>query len=189
MPYLQNAASFIVETLCNLALYIVLIRFWMQWARADFRNQFGQFIIKATNPVVIPIRRIIPAIGKIDSATVIFAIALAILKLLVLQLIFGGGFGNISILKLLILAIGVVIESSIFVFMGAIIIGIIASWVNPGSYHPILSIAHSISEPIMAPARRILPPMGGIDFSPMLVFLFLGVLRILLVGPIYGLNI
>ena len=108
MPYIQNAASFIIDTLFNLALYIVLIRFWMQWARADFRNQFGQFIITVTNPVVVPIRRIIPAIGKIDSATVIVAITLAILKLLVLQLVLGGGFGNISILKLLTLALSLI---------------------------------------------------------------------------------
>jgi len=188
MPYLQNAAFFIVDTIFNLALYIVLIRFWMQWARADFRNQLGQFIIKATNPVVIPIRRVLPSIGKIDTATVVLAVAIAIAKLLVLQLI-SADLGSDSALKIVTYAIGIVIDSSIYIFMGAIIIGIVASWINPGSYHPILSIAHSISEPIMAPARRILPPMGGIDFSPMLVFLLLGVMRILIVGPIYGLNV
>lgn len=189
MPYIQNASSFIIDTLFSFALYIVLIRFWMQWARANFRNDFGQFIIKVTNPVVVPIRRVVPSIGKIDTATVIFAVAIALVKVLALQFIFGGGFNNVSALKALSVAIAIVLDSSIYVFLGAIIIGIIASWVSPGSYHPILSIAHSIGEPILAPARRIIPAMGGIDFSPMLVFLALRVFQMLVIAPIYGLSV
>ena len=189
MPYIQNATSFIVETIFNLALYIVLLRFWMQWVRADFRNEFGQFIIKATNPVVIPLRRIIPSIGKVDTATVIFAIAIAILKVVALFLIFGSSVSSFSVLKILSFAIAVVLNSSIYVFLAAIVVGIIASWVNPNSYHPILSIAHSISNPLLAPARRLLPAMGGIDFSPMLVVLFLRVTQMLLIAPIYNLSI
>lgn len=189
MPYIQNASSFIIDTLFNFALYIVLIRFWMQWARADFRNDFGQFIIKATNPVVIPIRRVVPSIGKIDTATIVFAIAIALIKVLALQFIFGGGIASVSALKILSIAVAIALDSSVYIFLGAIIIGIIASWASPGSYHPILNIAHSIGGPILAPARRLIPPMGGIDFSPMLVFLALRVFQMLVIAPIYALNI
>ncbi len=189
MPYIQNASTFVIETIFNLALYIVLIRFWMQWVRADFRNEVGQFIISATNPIVVPLRRFIPSIGVIDTATVILAILIALLKIYALLLIAGGGLTSYSILKIVSVAIASVLDSSIYVFFGAIFISIIASWLNPHSYHPILSIARSISEPLLGPARRLLPSMGGIDFSPMLVILFLRVSQILLIAPLYGLNL
>lgn len=189
MPYIQNASTFIVETLFNLALYIVLLRFWMQWVRADFRNEFGQFIIKATNPIIIPLRRIIPSIGVIDTATVLLAIIVALLKIVALMLIVGGSLNSYSILKILSVAVASVLDSSIYVFLGAIFIGIIASWLNPHSYHPVLSIARSIGEPLLSPARQLLPSMGGIDFSPMLVILFLRVSQMLLIAPLYSLNL
>jgi len=189
MPYIQNASTFIIETLFSFALYIVLIRFWMQWVRADFRNQVGQFIISATNPVIIPIRRIIPSIGVIDTATILLAIVVALLKFYVIILIAGGSLSSYSILAMLSMSIASVLDASIYVFLGAIIIGIIASWVNPHSYHPVISVARSISEPLLAPARRLIPPMAGIDFSPMLVFLFLRVSQMLVIAPLYRLFI
>ncbi len=189
MPYIQNASTFIIETLFNFALYIVLIRFWMQWVRADFRNEFGQFIISVTNPVIIPMRRVIPSIGVIDTATVLLAIIIALIKFYALLLIAGGGLLSYSVLKVLSFAIASVLDSSVYVFLGAILIGIIASWINPHSYHPIIMVARSISEPLLAPARRVIPPMGGIDFSPMLVILLLRVTQILLIAPLYRLFI
>lgn len=189
MPYIQNASTFIIETIFNFALYIVLLRFWMQWVRADFRNDFGQFIISVTNPVIVPIRRFIPSIGIIDTATVLLALIVALLKIYALVLIAGGSITSYSILKILSIAVASVLDSSIYVFLAAIFIGIIASWLNPNSYHPILSIARSISEPLLAPARRLIPSMGGIDFSPMLVILFLRVIQMLLIAPLYSLNI
>jgi YggT family protein len=187
MPYIQNASAFIIETLFNLALYIVLLRFWMQWVRADFRNEFGQFIIRVTNPAIIPIRRFVPSIGVIDTATVLVALSVATLKIYALLLTAGAGISDHSILKIISVAIATVLDSSIYVFLGAIFIGIIASWLNPHSYHPILNVARSISEPLLAPARQLLPSMGGIDFSPMLVILFLRVSQILLIAPLYRL--
>lgn len=189
MPYLQNASTFIIETLFNFALYVVLLRFWMQWVRADFRNEFGQFIIKATNPAIIPLRRLIPSIGVVDTATVLLAITIALLKIYALLFISGSGITSYSILKILSVSIASVLDSSIYVFLGSIFVGIIASWLNPNSYHPILSIARSISEPLLAPARQLLPSMGGIDFSPMLVIVFLRVSQILVIAPLYGLNL
>ncbi|MFT6406723.1 MAG: YggT family protein [Arenicella sp.] len=187
MPYIQNASAFLIEAIFNFALYVVLLRFWMQWVRADFRNDFGQFIISATNPVIIPIRRVIPSIGVVDTATVLLAVTIALIKFYVLVLLAGGGLTSYSLLKLLSVAVAAVLDSSIYVFLGAILVGIIASWVNPNSYHPILSIARSISEPLLAPARKLIPSMGGIDFSPMLVILFLRISQMLLIAPLYRL--
>ena len=189
MPHIQNASTLIIEAIFSFALYIVLLRFWMQWVRADFRNEIGQFIISATNPAIIPMRRLIPSIGVIDTATVLLAIAIALFKIYLLVLIAGGSITSYSFFKMLSVSIAAVLDSSIYVFLAAIFIGIIASWLNPNSYHPILSIVRSISEPLLAPARRLIPSMGGIDFSPMLVILFLRVSQTLVIAPLYGLNI
>lgn len=188
MQHFQNATSYLVDAIFNFALYIVLIRFWMQWVRADFRNQLGQFIIKATNPLVIPLRKIVPSIGLIDTATVIIACVIALAQITSLYAI-AGALGSVSFIKLLSYAVAIVLDSSIYVFLGAIFIGIIASWINPHSYNPVISVARSISEPILAPARRLIPPMGGLDFSPLIVILFLRFSQQLLIAPIYSLAI
>ena len=186
MPYIQNAGALIIETIIGLVLYVVLLRFWMQWVRADFRNELGQFIIAVTNPVIVPLRRILPSIGMIDTATIVFAIGIAFAKIYAIYLI---GHENLSYLKLFTRSIAELLNSCIDLFFIAIIISFIASWIAPHSYHPILNIARAIAEPMLAPARRLLPTLGGIDFSPMLVFLFLSVTRIIIVAPIYNLNV
>ncbi len=184
MNYLSNATIYLIENLLGLILYIVLIRFWMQWVRANFRNSVGQFIITVTNPIVIPLRRLLPSFGSIDTATVALAIALAMFKTFTLISIAGY---SIPILKLITYSLGEVIEGSIYIFMAAIFIQIIASWINPYSQHPILEIASSIAEPLMAPARRLIPAIAGIDFSPFLVFIFLNLSLQLIVAPLQNL--
>lgn len=186
MPYLQNATTFLIGSLFSFALYIVLLRFWMQWVRADFRNEIGQFIITATNPLVLPLRRIIPSIGVIDTATVVLAIIISALKYCALLLIIGA-ISQYSIPKILSLGLANAVESTIYLFMATIFIGIIASWINPNTYNPVLSIAQSISEPLIAPVRNVIPSLGGLDFSPMLVLLFLQFSLRLIVAPLYSL--
>jgi YggT family protein len=112
-----------------------------------------------------------------------------VLKFYALVLIAGGGLMSYSVLKMLGIGVAAVLDSSIYVFLGAILVGIISSWINPQSYHPILSIARSISEPLLAPARKLIPSIGGIDFSPMLVILFLRFSQILFIAPLYRLAI
>ena len=181
MNYLGNAGSYLTETLLGLALYIVLLRFWMQWVRANFRNQIGQFLIAVTNPAVVPLRRILPSIGSIDTATIVLAMVVAIIKTLTLVTIAGYSPAWFSLISY---SLGELIQSSIYVFMAAIFIMIIASWINPHSHHPVLEIAHSIAEPLMAPARRIIPSIGGLDLSPILVFIFLQLSLQLVVAPL-----
>ena len=181
MNYLGNASSYLTESLLGLALYVVLLRFWMQWVRAGFRNPIGQFLITVTNPVVIPLRRILPSIGSIDTATVLLAFAIAAIKTLILSAIFGHTPAWLSVLAY---SLGELIRASVYIFMAAIFIQIIASWVNPYSDHPVVEIARAIGEPLMAPARRIIPPIGGLDLSPILVFLFLQLSLQLVVAPL-----
>lgn len=183
MNYLGNAGTYLTQTLLGFALYIVLLRFWMQWVRADFRNPLGQFIIAVTNPLVIPLRKILPSVGAIDTATVFLAYCVALLKVYLLFL-----FNQISppLLSLLIYTLGELIQHGIFILFAAIFVQIIVSWINPHSYHPIVSIARSIAEPIMAPARKIIPPIGGLDLSPILVIIFLQLSLRLIVDPLKG---
>jgi len=155
----------------------------MQWVRADFRNPIGKFIITVTNPIVIPLRRVIPSIGKIDTATVLVIFFIAVVKVIALFLLINA---SVSITHFIFYVIGDVIQHSIYILFAAIIINIIVSWINPYSDHPIVRIARSIAEPIMAPARKLIPAIGGLDLSPILVFIFLQLSLYLVVAPLKG---
>ncbi len=183
MAYIENAGAFLTQTLLGFALYVILLRFWMQWVRADFRNPFGQFIITVTNPIVIPLRKVLPSIGTIDTATVVIAYLIALLKVYLLILL--SSFSP-PLLSILLYTLGEVIKYSIHIFFAAIFIQIIASWVNPYSSHPIVNIAHTLANPIMAPARKLIPPIGGLDLSPILVIIFLQLSLRLIVAPLQG---
>ncbi|MFT4629570.1 MAG: YggT family protein [Arenicella sp.] len=185
MNYIGNASTYLTETLLGLVLYVVILRFWMQWVRANFRNPFGQFVIAITNPAVIPLRKVIPSIGSIDAATVVLALVISIGKTYIVASILGH---SISWLSLIAFSFGELIRCSIYVFGAAIFIQILASWINPHGYNPILDIARSIAEPLMAPARKLLPPIGGLDLSPMLVFIFFKLSLILIVAPIQAIR-
>jgi len=184
MQYITNASIYLVDVLFSLALYVVLLRFWMQWVRADFRNELGQFVITVTNPLVMPLRKIVPSIRTIDSATLLLAYIIALLKIAALLTLTYGVSPVALFPGVLVTALGILLQSTIYLFMAAIFIGIVASWVAPHSYHPILMVVRSIGEPILTPARRIIPPIAGIDLSPILVFLFLNLCLILVAGPL-----
>ncbi len=186
MPYIQNATLFLTSALIGFAIYIVLMRFWMQWVRADFRNEVGDFVIRATNPIVIPARRILPPIGTIDTATIALAYLICVIKITVIIQILGDRLGDnqIETWWYFLWGLGLLLRSSIYLFLAAIFISIIASWFARGTYHPILSVARTISEPILAPARRIIPAIAGLDLSPILVILFLNFSLRLFVDPI-----
>lgn len=182
MFYFQNATNFLAQAILGFAIYIVLLRFWMQWVRADFRNQLGQFVISATNPAVIPLRKVLPSIKTIDTATIVLGLIIALIKVFAFFAL--SDYGTPLPITYLLMSVGVFIKYSIYLFLGAIFIQIIASWVNPHSYHPILLVARSISDPILAPARRLIPPLGGIDLSPIAVILFLQFTLRLIVAPL-----
>ena len=181
MPYIQNASLFLASSLIGFAIYIILIRFWMQWVRADFRNELGAFVIRLTNPIVIPVRRLLPPIGTIDTATIALAYFIAIVKVAAIIQILGQ---QIDAIYYFLWGFGLLVRSTIYVFLAAIFISIIASWFAAGSYHPILAVARSISEPLLAPARRLIPAIAGIDLSPIIVILFFNFSLRLLVDPI-----
>jgi YggT family protein len=175
MNVFSNVGSFLVDTVFTLYIVIIMIRVLLGVSRADFYNQFSQFIVTVTNPVLIPLRRIIPSFGKIDSAAILLMLTLKIIQIAVLLLLQGGAAGFLPILAA---AIQKLLELLIYVYIFSIIIQAVMSWINPGALsgqNPLGSILHSLNRPLVEPVSRILPRSGVIDFSPLVVLLLLQV--------------
>ncbi len=183
--YFSNAGAYIIEALFGLYILVVMLRFVMQLVRADFYNPLSQFIVKVTNPLLKPLRRFIPGIAGIDMASVALLLSLQMAKLALIALTAGA---VLSLAGLVVLSIADLLALLLNLYMISIFIQIILSWVGQGGHNPLTGILYSINEPVMRPARKILPPMSGIDLSPILVFLSIGLLKILLVAPLTDLG-
>ncbi len=183
----MNAMNFLVSTLFDLYIMVVILRIWLQWAKADFYNPFSQFVVKATQPVVAPLRRIIPSFKNIDVATVLFAYLLCIAKLLVLQMFSGGGMLPMTPVLLLIGLIALVKAAGGLIFW-VLIIRAIMSWVSQGN-NPMEYVFMQLSDPLLNPFRRIIPPMGGLDLSMLALFILLQFLNFMFgdfLSPYFG---
>lgn len=179
--YFAASTIFLIQTLFGLYILAVMLRLILQWVRADFYNPISQFLVKITNPPLKPLRRLIPGWGGIDIASVLLLLVLQMLELYLVNMTLGRALG---IGGLFIESIAELIELLINVFIGAILIQVILSWVAPASYNPLIGLVHRIADPVLAPARRILPPFSGIDFSPLVVLIVLQLFKILVVSPI-----
>jgi len=179
--YLLNPVEFIITTLFQLYIVIVMLRFLLQWVRADFYNPLSQFIVKVTNPPLKPLRRIIPGVGGIDMASVVLMLLLQLISLSLILLLRGSG---ISPGVLFVWSVAELIELAFNVFIFSIIIQAIMSWFNQGHYNPVSSLLHSLNEPLLRPARRLIPPIQGLDLSPLVVLIALQVLKMLVVPPL-----
>lgn len=176
---IASALVFIVNALTSLYLLLLLLRFWLPWMQADFRNPLAQGILKLTSPVVIPLRRIVPSFGRLDTATILVAFVVQYLAILIILLIVGrsaafAAIATTALVKLLMLSVNL--------FMFAIFVRIILSWISPGQHNPATAIITTLTEPILRPVRRVIPPMGGFDISPIFVIIALGALTRVLMG-------
>ncbi|MFH0257410.1 YggT family protein [Vibrio rumoiensis] len=181
----MNSMTFLVSTVFDLYIMVVILRVWLQMARADFYNPFSQFVVKATQPIVSPLRRLIPSVGNLDLATILFAYVLSVAKFICLILISNGSlvfsvsfllFGALSLVK----AIGGLL-------FWILLIRAILSWVSQGN-SPVEYVMIQLTEPLLSPIRRLLPPMGGFDLSLLVLFLILQFANYLMgdvVGPIW----
>ncbi len=176
---IASALVFIVNALTSLYLLVLLLRFWLPWLKADFRNPLAQGILKLTSPVVIPLRRIVPSFGRLDTATILVAFVVQYVGILLILLIIGASatFSTIATTALIKL-----VTLSVNLFMFAIFVRIVLSWISPGQYNPATAIITTLTEPLLAPVRRIIPSMGGFDISPIFVIIALGALARLLMG-------
>lgn len=174
-----NALTFIINSIAQLYLLVLLLRLFMPWMGATFHNPVAQAILKLTSPLVVPVRRILPPIGKLDTATLTVAFGIQYLVILLISVIrrFAPGIVPIAVTSIVNL---VVLALNLFVF--AIIIRVVLSWVSPGSYNPATAMIHSLTEPVMRPFRRLLPPIGGIDLSPVFAIILLSAAGIFVAG-------
>ncbi|HCW0486515.1 TPA: YggT family protein [Pseudomonas aeruginosa] len=181
MISLNTAAIYILQTLGSLYLLIVLLRFILQLVRADFYNPLSQFIVRATKPLLNPLRRIIPGFGGIDLASLVLAILIQLVLMILILMLMGYGVGGF-IMQLLIWSIIAVTSLFLKVFFFALIISVILSWVAPGSYNPGAQLVNQICEPLLMPFRKLLPNLGGLDLSPIFAFLALKLIDMLVIN-------
>ncbi len=162
----MNPFAFLIDTLLYLYTLLLMLRLLLQWARADFYNPLSQFIVKVTNPPVLPLRRIIPGYWGIDFATLILVLLITAVKLALISMINGIDPAALSIISLAVVAVFETIDLILSVFLFAIFIQAILSWISPDPYNPVMSILGSLTRPVLRPFRKLIPPISGIDISP-----------------------
>lgn len=191
--YGTNALQFLISTLIDLYALVIVLRFLMQAVNAEFFNPVTQFVVKVTRPVLGPLRRIIPPLGRYDMAAIAVALALMLLKLGLYRLlsipsvIVGGyaiGITHIWTVGLVWLAVVELITLFINVWFFAVLIQAILSWVAPAGPNPVIEILGRITDPLLRPVRRTIPTIGGVDLSPLVVLIGLHLLKMLLIPPL-----
>lgn len=172
------ALIFLLETLLSLAMLAVLLRLLLQWSRADFRNQLARAIVQLTNPVIVPLRRLLPAIGRIDTASCVAVIVFAAIEVAVSWLL--NGFGPPPAIIWLRLTVFEILRTTLWTYFFAIFIYAMLWMIAPGVYSPAQNLLVSLCEPVLRPFRRIIRPIGGLDLSPLWAGIAIQMLLILL---------
>ena len=179
MSVIQEILLFLVETLFSLYIGAIIIRFLLGYARADFYNPLTQFLVKITNPVLMPLRRFIPSIGKLDTAAVVAAYGLTVIKSIIIFSLVGKGFSLIGVLGF---SLKELITGVIWIYIIALIIMAVMSWIGSAHGNPVAPLINSLVSPLVNPVRKRLPPVGMLDLSPMVVMIGLYVLLIIVNG-------
>lgn len=181
---IRGALLFLISTIFDLYLFVLIIRIILVWVRADYFNPITQFINRLTQFIIKPMRKIIPNIGQLELASVVLIFLLEIAKF---SLISSFTFGLSNPLGLLVLATADAIKLLLNTFFYAILLQVILSWLQP--YSPVNTILLQFTAPIMRPIQRLIPPVGGFDLSPIPALIILQVLTLLLVNPLMALGI
>ena len=176
-PNGSNALIYLLTTLVDLYVTAILLRLLLQWVRADFYNPVSQFLVRITNPVLVPLRRVIPAIGRLDTASVVLMLALEFsVTWLVMQL----GTARFALPQILLFSAVKLLATLLWTWFFLIIAMVLLSWVGRGLRHPVIPLVYQLADPVLRPFRRIIPPIGGIDLSPLFALIAIRFLLILL---------
>jgi YggT family protein len=169
----MNAIIYVVDTLLSLALFVVLARLLLQWTRADFRNPLCQAIVRLTNPLILPLRRILPPIGKVDTASVVAVLIVATVDVAIISALRGGSFPTPFFwVQLVALEIA---RTLLWTYFYALL-----SLIAPGGYSPMQSVLATVCEPVLRPFRRLIPSVAGLDLSPLWACIAIQAILILL---------
>lgn len=181
---IQDALVFLINTVFGIYILFVVLRFLLAWVRADFYNPISQAIVKITNPALLPLRRLIPGYGGVDWSSVVLMLLLKIVELELVGLVIFGKL--LAPAGVLVIAVAELLRLTIYIFMFAVFVQVVLSWVTPGAYNPFTVILYRLTEPLLRPARQFLPPIGGFDFSPVVVLVLLNLTIILIINPLLG---
>jgi len=173
----MTALLFVLDALLTLVVIAFLLRVLMPLARADFRSPIGQAVLRFTSPVVMPLRRLLPPAGRVDIASIVALLIVQLAKSMMMGLVAGGSLAFVSLLPWALRDLGRTVLQFYFV---VILLHALLSWVAPRGYGPGADLLARLAEPLLAPLRRIIPPLGGLDLSPLFVLIGLQALQILL---------
>ncbi len=181
MSYIANALQIVIEFGFGILIALIVLRVLLQLVRANFYNPICQFLYKATNPLLMPFRRIIPAWRRVDLAGIVLAWLVSALKLILLAAVVGRFLG---LAGLAIMAVADLAGFVLMLYLGLILAQVLLSFVQIDRRHPLLPLIHQLTEPVLQPIRRRLPTVAGLDFSPLVAWLVILLARALLVQPL-----
>jgi len=185
MSYLSDAGLFLVDTVLGFYILIVMFRFLLQLARADFYNPLSQFVVTVTNPPLTRLRKVIPGLWGIDLAAVVLLVFLESLRLGLITIMLGHSPRPFGVL---ILSIAELLKLATYIAIFSIFVRAILSWFSSGRGHPLTHLLESFTEPVLQPIRRLLPSTIGLDLSPLLAFIFLMLSLKLVTQPLIDLG-
>lgn len=177
MNLLETIGLFLILIIFPLYIGVIMVRVLLALVRADFYNPLSQAIVSITNPLLVPLRRVIPPIRQIDLAAILLMLALQLLELWLRRML---GDPTVGYLNIFIQAPYHLIKLLIYIYMFALIVQAVISWVAPGLHNPMASLLNSLTTPLLRPLRRVIPPAGMIDLSPMVAIILLGVAKIVI---------
>lgn len=183
---LLDALQFLVRTGLDLMACAFFLRFWMQWARVPFHNPFAQFVVKVTDFAVGPLRRAIPGFFGLDWASLLPLLLSELLSVLAVQWLMGYPFaaaGYQVIPGFLLLGLAAALRLTLYVLMGLLILQAVLSWINPFSPHA--PVFYALARPILIPFQKLIPPIGGVDITPIAAVV---VIQLALIAPVAGLE-
>lgn len=177
---MRDSLFFLIRVLSHLYLLLFLLRFIMQWIRADFYNPLAQFIVRATNPLVVPARRLIPASSGIDLPTLVLLVLLEVIVTWLLLYVASAPATLIQFAEFVLLRL---VSLTLSLYTWTILVYVILGWISPGGYHPLTMILAELNEPVLRPIRRLLPPISGLDLSPLLAVILIQALSLAIPLP------
>ncbi|HYJ42108.1 MAG TPA: YggT family protein [Steroidobacteraceae bacterium] len=178
----MNALYYLVDTLTSLYLGVLILRLIMQIARANFRNPFAEAVLRLTNPLIMPLRRVLPPVGKMDSATVLAIVLFAIFKVVLLSLLFGGGL--LSLVAMAIVVLRTLVLAVLWLYFILIFFYGIAGFLMQGGSSPVYEVLAYVCDPILNRIRKIIPSLvAGLDLSFLWALIAIQAL-IILIGEI-----
>ena len=175
---MQEALAFLVDTLFSLLFFVFLMRLLLQRVRADFRNPLGQAILQITNPLILPLRRVLPPIRRVDTASVVAVLIVSVLRVAASS--WAHGHGMLAPVDLLIVSALELLRGVLYVYFWSLLLYAVLSWIAPGARTPAGSILISICEPLLRPLRRLIPPLAGLDLSALIAMIAIQFVLLLL---------